>query len=266
MEVFKMSISSTINLDKLGRLPLYIPPPTYTLQKDPGNGCFLDPPGYPTYFTRSVYTMYGNNPRKGAQMVISGRVVESSQDWKFCKDWDAYRSKIDARLKRLYNPLPIDHPRVRAWIQYLYAYFHHCYQDPKKGPKVEDLVICPVSFTSLKNFTDDPRFSDEWREKEKAAVEQANREIIEAARPLAIPENHRAVKIIQEYYPDYQPEVDLIENPPGSPGDWWERLDAKPTPQECPGLHGKKHPANGSWCQMCGWREELPADERSENQ
>lgn len=45
---------NTIDKDKLARLPLYHKPSTYRLQSNPGNGCYLDPPGYPTYFTRAA--------------------------------------------------------------------------------------------------------------------------------------------------------------------------------------------------------------------
>ena len=240
----------TIDQNRLARLPKYELPPTYQLQKDPGNGCFLDPPGYPSYFTRSVYTQYGNSPPRSAQMLLLGRVVQGPRE-----DYE----KVAARLKRLYLPLPIDHPRTRAWIEKLYGYFKNCYQDPAKGPKVADLLIFPVPYYKLKTFTDDPRFSDEWREKERAAVDQANREITAVGYLVAIPENHRAVKYIQEYYPEYKPEINLIHNPTDSPGDWWERYDVQPTPANCPGMWGKKHPASGTWCQMCGFRGEIEA-------
>ena len=86
-------------------------------------------------------------------------------------------------------------------------------------------------------------------------MDQANREIQEAATVWAIPENHAAVVTIRRYYPDYEPELDLIANPPAHPGDWWERLAEKPTPETCPGKYGQKHPMGGTWCQMCGWKE-----------
>jgi hypothetical protein len=94
---------STINKDALNRLPIVKLPPTYRLQAGMGNGCFLDPPGYPTYFTQSVYTL---------------------------------------------------------------------------------------------------RFSDEWRELEKAKIEQENKEIIERAAAIAIPDNHLAVIHVREFYPE----------------------------------------------------------------
>ena len=249
----------TIDKNRLTRLPKYEIPATFHLQTDPGNGCFLDPPGYPTYFTRSVYTPRGDNLQNGPQLLLLGRVVVHSKDWDGCKDWDAYRAKIDKRFLSLYKPLPLDHPRTRAWIKQLYGYFKNCYQDPNKGPKAEDLLIYPVPSYKLRTFRDDPLFSDGWRTAEKRLIEIENREIIEAAEKVAIPENHRAVTFIRQYYPDYQPELDLIEHPPASPGDWWERYDVQFTPVNCPGLHGQKHPASGTWCQMCGFRGELPA-------
>jgi len=61
---------STIKLAELRKLPVYHLPPTYRLQEGSGNGCFGDPPGFPTYFTRGVYTAHGNNPPRGYSMVI----------------------------------------------------------------------------------------------------------------------------------------------------------------------------------------------------
>jgi hypothetical protein len=111
----------TIDIVRLRRLAHYNKPPTYELQSDPGNGCFLDPPGYPSYFTRSVYTQHGNNPWRGPQMVLLGRVVQTARE---------DHEKVSARLKRLYKPLPLDHPRTRAWVQELYKHLQHCYRDP----------------------------------------------------------------------------------------------------------------------------------------
>ena len=236
---------STIDTDRLARLPLYKKPPTYDLQRDPGNGCYLDPPGYPTYFTRSVYTQHGNSPARGPQLILLGRVVDPGTGGFDLAD----------RLKKLYKPLPIDHPRVVAWITALYRYFHNCYRNPCAGGENE-MLIYPVPYHRLRSFVDDPRFSDNWREVEKISIALANRKLEAAAQPVAIPENHMAVIRIREFYPDYEPDFYQISaNSTPLPGDWWERLAENPGPDHCPGLHGRKHPASGNWCQMCGWRE-----------
>lgn len=232
---------STINLNELRKLPKLKLPATYSLQHDPGNGCLLEPPGHPKYYTQSVYNASGNRPAKGPQMVILGHVLETASD---------KPEAMEARIKKLWKPLPIDHPRTVAWKNALYAYMNHCYYDQNHPEKT---LIYPVPYYNLKKFSDDIRFSEEWRQKEKASIEQANKEIISYAEKIAVPENHQAVRSIRDHYPDYKPELDLIKNPPESSGNWWERLSEKPKPENCPGQYGMKHPVNGSWCQMCGW-------------
>lgn len=281
----KMAVDySTINQDTLSKLPIWKCPPTYRLQEGMGGGCAGDPPGYPTYFTKSVYTQHGNSPRKGAQTVIRDhvdavwRIVASSTDWDGCKDWDAYRAKIDRRIKSLYKPLPFNHPRVQEWVTGHFAHFHTCYRDLSK-PKHDNMTIYPVPDYNLKLFHDDPRFSDEWRKKKIAACNQANHEIIEQTRKIATPDNHLAVILIREHYPDFKPEDVLTDAPyntitgqnmsvseilehgltwRGRGYNWFERLAHKPEPDECPGEawgHDGKHPVNGKWCQVCGWHE-----------
>jgi hypothetical protein len=91
------------------------------------------------------------------------------------------------------------------------------------------MVIHPVPDYALKTFHNDPRFSDDWREKEQAAIAQANREIIRAASAIAInPLNHAAVILIRRFYPAYEPELDLIADPPKRVETWWERLSKRP--------------------------------------
>ena len=247
---------STIDMDKLGKLPVLRLAPTYHIQEDPGNCCFLDPPGYPTYFTRNIYTMHGNNPSRGPQMALIGHVVEHSKDWNNCKDNDEHSKKISNRLKRLWKSLPLDHPRTRAWIIELYSYFKHCYiDDSLPASKSDHSFVYPVPYYKLKEFVDDERFSDEWRQKETDSINQANQEIKDYTKALAVPENHQAVRLIQKFYPEYIPEAQLIELPPVSHGNWWERYAKRPKPKDCPGQYGTPHPVNGSWCQMCGWRD-----------
>src|SRR5512139_2529311 len=89
----------TIDTVRLTHLPQYKLPPTYQLNDGMGAGCAGDPPGYPPYFLRSVYTSHGNSPAKGPQHVITyfgvHYVVESSKDWDGCKSWEEYRAKIE---------------------------------------------------------------------------------------------------------------------------------------------------------------------------
>lgn len=243
---------STINIKELKRLPRYTVPPTYHVDRDSGNACYLDPPGYPTYFTRAVYTGYGNYPSRSACQVISLEGVHyitlhalGNEDYE----------KHAVLMRKIWKPLSLDHPRTRAWIGALYRQSHHCYKNPlvPKSWDAKDMLIWPVPDWQLIKFEYDSRFSDEWREKEKAATEQANREIIEQARAVAIPKNHSAVLHVREFYPEYEPELDLIETPPSERGDWWETEAERPTPENCKPRSMGKHPLNNSWCQWCGW-------------
>jgi hypothetical protein len=258
----------TINMVALKRLPVLKLAPTYYLQKDPGNGCAGDPPGYPTYFTRSVYTQYGNSPGRGPQLVLLGHVVTHSNDWRKSDNWETYQARKDTLMRKLWKPLPIDHPRTRAWILDTYRNHHNCYKGPEeKGPSGRDdrTVIWPCPYYVLDSFHDDERFSDKWREEEKARIEAKNKEVIAYYQKFVSPENHQAVIIIKRYFPDYKPELDLIENPPQGIALWWERFERRPSPQECPGDGGiGKHPTGSTWCQLCGWSSEEVAKVKAE--
>jgi hypothetical protein len=129
----------------------------------------------------------------------------------------------------------------------------HCYFDETAS---SNTLIYPVPDYMLKTFHDDEQFSEEWRAKEKLAIEQANKEIIEHVRKVATPDNHNATRTIRKYYPQFVPTEELIDNTPLSIGDWWAKLEERPTPETCPGEYGMKHPVNGEWCQFCGWRKE----------
>lgn len=204
----------------------YTLPPSYHLG-GPGCGCFLEPPGHPTYFVRPVYTKYGNHPAKGPGYYIDGKGTNS---------WDEV-----ARLygSEKYPKLPLDHPRTRLWIKCLYGHMQHCYR-PSWAPQEygkPGTIIYPVQ---------------DWDEKSAAAVK---------ANGVPKVEDHAAVLEIRKFYPEYQPEQDLIDQPPvsgcGSEGSWWETESERPTPETCkPRYEGgsmSRHPINGTWCQWCGW-------------
>lgn len=247
---------STINREELEKLSTYLSHsfPSYHLQSDPGNGCFLDPPGFPSYFTRSIYNSSGNEPIAGATKVLLGKVVESRSDWNNVANWDEVCNKRSSLLRRLWKPLPLDHPRTVAWIKEVYKHLQHCYHD-KDASESDKTLIYPLPSHKLRSFVDDKRFSEEWRIKERAAVDQANADIIANALKIAVPENHMAVRSIQKFYPEHVPDLELIRNPPKTTPNWWERFSECPLPEDCPGQYGTLHPVNGSWCQMCGWRD-----------
>lgn len=266
---------STINIEKLKRLPECKLPPTYRLQHESGNGCFGDPPGYPSYFTRSVYTQYGNSPRRGVEEVIScdGKLYTTrhSKDWNGCKDWDEVYAKYQKRLRSIWLPPPEDHPRVQAWEAAVYQHMSHCYVDVER-PEYNrpGTLVFPVPDYKLKPILkqeyvkvggeDRPHWSDEYLEAENHARRQFNADEINRAAAIAIPENHKAVIAIREFYPEHKPIlawIDGTEQPPRT-GNWYETEAVRPKPEECKPRSWGKHPINGSWCQWCGW--EAPKD------
>jgi len=250
---------STLNLEALKRLPIHKKPPTYSYQRGPGNSCAGDAPGFPTFFTRSVYTRHGNYPGRGAVMVIivpglKPRIVETA-DWRPGENWDARHARFQQKLRKLWKPLPLDHPRVRMWIKSQYRHLNSCYVDTSKAPRNSDrIIIWPVPDYELDTFVDDKRFSDEWREKEKAVIAQKNAETIAYYRQFVRPDNHQAVLVIQKFYPEHKPEEALIDNPVGEARDpdWWERYAVQPTPEQCAGMGGVHSHPIGNPCQTCG--------------
>ncbi len=155
-----------------------------------GMGCFLGPPGYPSYFLRAVYTRHGNSPRKGTTEVITdadgvNRVIFTVDEW----DTD----KRDTRLRKLWVPLPIDHPRTRAWIAYVYGYMKNMYRNTE-APEGRQYYASDMIVKSAKNAE------------------------------LCTPENSAAVNLIRRYYPEHQPDMDLLDNGAGygQGSDWWD--------------------------------------------
>jgi hypothetical protein len=238
---------STINLDVLTSLKKYNLPSYYHLQEDSRNGCSGDAPGFPTYFTRNVYNKFGNTPSSAPQYVITYQeecyIVMGSDDNYDQDHWhQVYMS--------LWKPLPLEHERTRLWIVGTYKHHQHCYNGHG-----DSLVIFPTPYYKLKTYRDDVRWKDEYREAAKAEVEAFNKQKREQDQALATPENHNAVRIIRNFYPDYQPELDLINNPPKEHvGMWWETEAVQPSEQDCARSQrwAKRHPMNGSWCQWCG--------------
>lgn len=247
--------TSTINFNKLRTLPVFKCPPTYHLQSNPGNGCYLDPPGYPTYFTRTVFTRFGNTPGRGPETILFWRVVADNRDWKKGDTWDSVYERRKNLMRALYLPLPVNHPRVIAWIKHLFEYFRNCYQHPTETENGQPkTVIFPTPAYRLKSFIDDRRFSDEWRAAEKEKIRIENAEIIQADEQIAVPKNHKGVIHVRRIYPDWEPSPTLFTPTWDREGNWYERFSRRPEPHECPGEPGiGPHPVNGSWCQVCGW-------------
>lgn len=266
---------STLNLEALrqqGKVTRFaLDHKHYHLQEDPGNGCIGDPPGYPTYFTRAVYTARGDEPGGGFSSLVivdpeNGDVFwDVEHVWRKNSTWVTVHAEQQELMRRLYKPLPIDHPRVLAWAIATAVHNRHCYVDPAKGDKrrhCAELLIWPIPGYQLRHFHDDPRFSEEWRSKERAAVDQANAEIVAIARPIATVENSVLMYDMREVYSEITPDTvlaegvtprGLLENTPElSRGDWWERHSIRPSPDECqpPKWFGAHH--TKGWCQFCG--------------
>lgn len=219
---------STLNLAELRKLKVYKLPDSYHLQQHPGGGCFLDPPGFPTYFTRAVYTKHGNSPpHNRVQTVISFEGVDYALPdyYRPGETWEQQRARWDALLARLYTRLPFEHPRVQAWVSVLSGYFRDCYEDPCKPEAIRSNVAELI--------------------------------ITKAGGP---PEQHRAVILARELYPEVtvealEPWIKAGRHGESGPGDWWERHAERPSAEDCPGLvwmqSNTGHRAEG-WCQFCG--------------
>jgi len=235
-------------------------PPGYSLSEGMGSGCFLDPPGYPSYFLRYLYTPRGNNPRWGPQVYIldpegTPRIIKNPS----------------VLYRRLYLPLPENHPRMRLWLAAVYTHMARGYINPtgKFAPSHGKIMFWGLEPFSPKHFQDDPRFSDDYRSMESQAVTQFNQKLSQEWDRIALPENHAAVQHVRQYFPHHKPEVEWIEDPSTCPrgANWWEVFGSVPiNVDECSAQlhiqHGSSypnrwsHPVNVTWCQQCGWRDE----------
>ena len=247
-----------INKKEFNKLPIAKIAPTYDISSHRGSGCAGDPPGYPSYYLQHVYTRSGNLPRKGWVAIL-----RMGNEQRGVRNANDKYDKLASKLMRLWDPLPLEHPRTQAWIRSTYMHQKHCYQIPdKEGTWSDKSFIFPVPSYELKHFRDDERFSNEWREKEQASIAQANEDIQKYAQRYATWENHAATILIRKFYPTWnvfmRDQKVYLEADWERDGSWWERLKTKPTPETCPGSESlnRKHPVNVTWCQVCGWKGE----------
>ena len=260
----------TIDIKKLKRFTPSVIPTSYTLQRDSGNGCAGDPPGYPSYFTRSVHTSQGNSSRYGPVITYEGK----HYDLHYEQDWE----KSKGILRTLWKPLPLGHPRTQAWIMSTFSHHRHCYQDPslvEAGKNWSDaMLIWPggclgkTPYGTLRKLSfeieqaqrhrDYDKWTDAHQEAFRIEIEADNARITKLCEAIAKPDTHSATIIIRRYYPEFVPTDDLINVRFERPGNWWETLAKCPSPGTCPGQYSMKHPVNGAWCQMCGWSEKKP--------
>lgn len=237
---------STIKIDELDKFPVYTARPSWHVDKHLGSGCFMDPPGFPSYFIQHIYTQHGNEPHNAQgtapQAVILGRVIETE-------------AGLQPNLRRLWNPLPVDHPRVEAWIRSCYVHFGRGYKHPTLMENGQRKTVYNFSKEfQFRDFKEDERFSEEWRQKELAAIEQHNAEVQAAWAEIAVPENYAATLYIQGFYPAHTYWAELVDTPQDRRiGNWWETLAECPTAENCPGdrsINWKHDPEK--YCQCCG--------------
>jgi hypothetical protein len=260
---------STINATKLAKLPPLALPPTHKLQRGLGTFCAGDPPGFPSYFLRHIYNARGDTPEspQSAVLELLGHVFA------FGSDESLSSEAIQSKLRRLWVPLPFDHPRVQAWVASTFAHFRSCYVDAERPEYGRPgTLIYPLPDYALRHTPQDPRWSEEAKRAQAEADAAVNRAEEERARRIAIPENHRAVVAIREFYPDFTPgtvevqaeggKVRLPITDPRVPWDWraygglwWETEAERPTPATCkPRSTPSRHPDEG-WCQWCGYTD-----------
>lgn len=264
---------STINLDILTKLQTWEAPAsnrsgTWDVQRHPGCGCHLDAPGFPSYFLRHIYKG-GDGPSKGPTMVIRVPGVDlGATNYVTPTDYVVATANSDydelkPLLTKLWVPLPYEHERVQLWVRAVYAYMAHCYEDEARSvvtDRYDSTFIFPVPAYKLKRFVDDERFSEDWRDKAKAEVEAYNADIVARSKKLATPQNHRAFRWVQRFYPHATPELAHIATPPDTQGEgwWWETEATKPTIETCKPRNniGGNHTDPKGWCQWCGWAGE----------
>jgi hypothetical protein len=223
-----------------------------------GQGCFMCPPSHPDHFKHLEY-------RDGGSGSVALSSVIEDEDGYYSEHLEEHLlEEIRQTFAKWENTKPaIDNPRTVAWMTHVYAHLNHCYKDDKAEAEPFEYgkpatLIFPVPSYKLRQFHDDHRFSDTWRENEVRQINLANDEIRAKYAKVCTPDNHAAVRFIREYYPEHTPRLDWIAQAPKNPGSWYETLEAPPKPEDCPGdVKVKiKHPVNGSWCQFCGWYEE----------
>lgn len=218
-----------IDLAALRKRPVFVPTPSLYVGDSWGMGCFMDPPGYPTYLLRSVYR-YGNsvpwtsaayrNMKIKADAVITHNgqhyALYLHTDYDRVRDeepndrWKAMYALRDKRLHSLWLRPPLDHPLVQAWIEHVWRHQKNCYYDPRLPTSADrHTVIYPVPdwSWSLVYRASLPKMDPNWRTEYVAELHQRvaidRFEALNRVRAVALPENHSAVRTIKQYYPEY---------------------------------------------------------------
>jgi hypothetical protein len=209
----------TISADALAKRPVVKLPPSYHLG-DPGSACFGDPPGYPSYYVRPVYTSHGNGPPRNSK--CPDYVLPHSDG-----TLRAVPEEREALFKALYVPLPLNHPRVQAWIDQTMKHFCHCYQDEERPEYGRPgTLIYPLPHYKLRS-THSPHPDIKVRSAEQRAAKVFNHVEEERAAKIATLDNHMGVRSIRAIYPGWVPPLPLgaYRDIPYT-GNWWETAEA----------------------------------------
>ena len=266
---------STLNIAAVKQLKTYTLPPSYHLGGY-GSACSLDAPGFPSYMVQGVYTKFGNTPSKapGHVLSIDGSlyIMEPPRIHAY-GSWEAYWAAYRKLLHSVWRPLPLDHERVQLWMAHVYQHFARCYRDverPEHGRPgtlifpIPDFQIKHPKVLTIPATATDKEITQirESQRLENELTESLNATERIRAEYVATPENHLAVLSIREFYPEHQPNLEWIANPPRlSQADWWETAATKPTPETCAprnSLGGREnfdwsHPTDpGRHCHFCG--------------
>lgn len=272
----------TINLVELGKLPRWECPPHLHISDHAGMGCSGDPPGYPTYFLRAVYTSKGNNPELGPNRVIvhpalGTRVVPDV--WRAASTWEQAYAENSRLMLSLWRRLPLEHRRTRGWLRQTFVHFRHCYHQPENqlvlgrwaGPEWSDtLLMWPggtfghTPFGTIKNVQFEVELARQFHKYDELAlsaqakfvadIEAENAKVTKLCTEVATVDNMDAVSGVRRWYPEFTPEPWLLAEDLRHGGEWWTRRAHPPKPGNCPGFSlDSQHPANTTWCQTCGW-------------
>jgi hypothetical protein len=225
--------SETIDDAALVRLPRLRRPLRPDWHLDPPDGLLLrglhEPPGHPAYWCQ---TLRDEHFRKRGTVLVGAQgalrfLLTASH---LAEAWAAYR------------PLPLEHPRVAAWIFAVLHYYGRCYVDPEN----DGLVTYPTPFSLRK----DNAQADHHQQTRSAQV--------------ATVDHHMGVRRIRQTYPDWTPPHPLLLNgvPHYWPAHWWTIDAERPSPETCRGVPDLAH-TDALFlhpCSWCGRWADPPAD------
>jgi hypothetical protein len=219
----------TIDAAALRKRPAVTLPRTYHLGQ-PGAACAGDPPGFPSYFVRPVYTSHGNSPPRNSK--CPGYVLlDDTGTLRTVPAYSGDGSPLETWYRNIYRPLPVEHPRVQAWIVATMTHHARCYaDDERKEYGRPGTLVFPVPGYKLKTFTDNPRWSDTYRAAARAEVDAFNADEITRAARIATVDRHQGVMRIRRWYPDWNPPtlgwLDGTDTPKqDGNARWWEVFD-----------------------------------------